>query len=383
MSCRSGTLLYLPDNLRSCCPHYTIRLPADKLKPSHHQRKASNRWNKYVLGDTYIKEAAKKYPKSRAEKRNNEFNLATSVHEAEYSSLKGRTPPEPEHRFEVNLEPDTFSEEKYKLFENYQAHVHNEPPPHTTPAGFKRFLCSSPLTRHDSPDKPLGSYHQCYRLDGRLIAMGVLDLLPHCVSGVYFIYQQDFEKWTFGKLSALREAELALTRGYQYYYMGYYIHSCKKMKYKNEYRPQYMLDLRSFQWDPLDDSLLALLDQKKFVSMSEERKLAENGRPDTEMTDVIEVSSEDTAGVAQPIDEGTSLFDVSFPGVMSLEDLERTVDLDECRVRVQNLIVKTKDLMAWESGDATDPQSLKGIIAEMMACVGPEVAREAVVRFGK
>ena len=28
----------------------------------------------------------------------------------------------------------------------------------------------------------------CYRLDGRLIAMGVLDLLPHGVSSVYLLY---------------------------------------------------------------------------------------------------------------------------------------------------------------------------------------------------
>ena len=77
--------------------------------------------------------------------------------------------------------------------------------------------------------------------------MAILDLLPHCVSGVYFIYHSDFEKWSFGKLSALREAALALEGGYQYYYMGYYIHSCAKMRYKGEYRPQHVLDPESYE----------------------------------------------------------------------------------------------------------------------------------------
>ena len=66
----------------------------------------------------------------------------------------------------------------------------------------------------------MGSFHQMYRLNGRLIAMAVLDFLPWCVSGVYFMYHSDFSQWGFGKLSACREAALAAEEGYQYYYMG-------------------------------------------------------------------------------------------------------------------------------------------------------------------
>ena len=38
------------------------------------------------------------------------FDLETSVHGCEYPQLD--RPPEPDHRFEVSLEPDDFSEEK-------------------------------------------------------------------------------------------------------------------------------------------------------------------------------------------------------------------------------------------------------------------------------
>ena len=41
-----------------------------------------------------------------------------------------------------------------------------------------------------------GSYHQLYRLDGELVAMGVIDILPHCVSSVYFMYEKKWEKMT-------------------------------------------------------------------------------------------------------------------------------------------------------------------------------------------
>lgn len=36
-------------------------------------------------------------------------------------------------------------------------------------------------------EQRLGSYHQCYRLNGRLVAVVVLDLLPGCVSSVYLM----------------------------------------------------------------------------------------------------------------------------------------------------------------------------------------------------
>lgn len=156
-------------------------------------------------------------------------------------------------------------------------------------------------------EKLLGSYHQCYRFNGRLVAVGVLDLLPDCVSSVYLMYHQDVNEWQFGKLSALREIAFALENGYQYYYMGksallscrlvihidrtgYYIHSCVKMRYKADYRPSHLLgigpwfrsvyfilanlkDPISHAWDPLDKDFLLRLSARPFVSLALERKL--------------------------------------------------------------------------------------------------------------
>jgi arginyl-tRNA---protein transferase len=280
-------------------------------------------------------------------RQRNEFDLLSVTHESEYTNLK--RPPDPAHRFEVSLEPDQFTEEKYKLFENYQKHVHDDDD--VTQSGFRRFLCGSPLTRSsrrvNGVEQRLGSFHHCYRLDGRLIAMGVLDLLPHCVSGVYFIYHQDFEKYSFGKLSALREAALAQEDGYNFYYMGYYIHSCVKMRYKNDYRPQHILDYETNQWDPLDNELMKLLDEQKYVSMSRERRKAEaisgaeddpggNGNHTVEESDEVDFKTPIEAATAY--EEGTSLFKIGLPGMLSLNDAENLIDLDGVKIELRGKI---------------------------------------------
>ena len=196
----------MPNQRASCCPHYTIRLDALAFKATKEQRQAVNRFNRYLLGEDYIKESARIYPKSKEDtaRRKTDFDLVERIHESESPKLK--TPPKPAHEFVVTLESNSFTEEKFALFENYQRIVHHEPPHRITKSGFRSFLCSSPLKRlkqtFSGKDLLLGSYHQCYRLDGKLVAIGVLDLLPHAVSGVYFMYHESIHTWNPGKLSA-------------------------------------------------------------------------------------------------------------------------------------------------------------------------------------
>lgn len=49
-----------------------------------------------------------------------------------------------------------------------------------------------------------GSFHQQYWLDGRIVAVGVIDILPACVSSVYLYYHPDFTSLSLGSYSALR-----------------------------------------------------------------------------------------------------------------------------------------------------------------------------------
>lgn len=100
-----------------------------------------------------------------------------------------------------------------------------------------------------------------YRIDDELVGISVIDILPLCVSSVYFIWNPDYAWASLGKLSALRE--LALARdirkagaeqmGWVYMGMlgtmihvssqtGYWVPGCGKMMYKSEYNPSYLLD---------------------------------------------------------------------------------------------------------------------------------------------
>ena len=55
-----------------------------------------------------------------------------------------------------------------------------------------------------SPAGGYGSFHQHYILDGKIIGVGVIDILPRCVSSVYFYYDPDYAFLTLGTYSALR-----------------------------------------------------------------------------------------------------------------------------------------------------------------------------------
>ena len=52
----------------------------------------------------------------------------------------------------------------------------------------------------DHLPKEYGAYHQMYRIDGALVAMSVIDILPSCVSSVYFMYDKNWERFSLGKV---------------------------------------------------------------------------------------------------------------------------------------------------------------------------------------
>ncbi|CDQ78369.1 unnamed protein product [Oncorhynchus mykiss] len=112
-------------------------------------------------------------------------------------------------------------------------------------------------TPPDGPAAGYGSFHQQYWLDGRIVAVGVVDILPTCVSSVYLYYHPDFASLSLGSYSALRE--VAFTRQLQkqspklcFYYLGFYIHSCNKMRYKGQYQPSDLLCPETYVFVPIE-----------------------------------------------------------------------------------------------------------------------------------
>ncbi|SCV56918.1 related to arginine-tRNA-protein transferase [Fusarium fujikuroi] len=392
---RSGTLMYRPDQRRSCCPHYTIRLDSSQFKPSRDQRQTVNRFNKYVMGEAYMKEAARLYPKSRdeAKKRDNQFDLVERIHEAEEANLKN--PPEAAHKLVVTLEHDDCTDEKFAVYQNYQAVVHKESPDEITKSGFRRFLCDSPLRREtmvtsDGRKRRLGSYHQCYRLDGRLVAIGVLDLLPECISSVYFLYHESIYQYAPGKLGALYEIALSIEEGYGWWYPGYYIHGCPKMWYKIDYSPQHILDPVSLTWDPLDRTVLDLLDKKPYLSLSLEKEQASreieqssaSPAKDTNESDKVEDKGSDSA--ASDEDDNNWLFSTGMPGIPPISTVADW-DMDHIALKIspRTPLYETCNLVSWDEQGVEEYPGMRAGVAELIAALGPDLMDRVCLDFSR
>ncbi|XP_037394461.1 arginyl-tRNA--protein transferase 1 isoform X3 [Pygocentrus nattereri] len=174
-----------------------------------------------------------------------------AVHRLEVRLVRS-SPPSPQFKASFDA--------SYQVYKLYQMAIHHDPPDKPSESQFKRFLCDSPLEAETSPDGPdvgYGSFHQQYWLDGRIVAVGVIDILPSCVSSVYLYYHPDFASLSLGSYSALRE--ISFTRQLQkqspklsYYYLGFYIHSCPKMRYKGQYTPSDLLCPETYVWMPIE-----------------------------------------------------------------------------------------------------------------------------------
>ncbi|EPE06281.1 arginine-trna-protein transferase 1 [Ophiostoma piceae UAMH 11346] len=437
---RSGKLVYRPNQREACCPHYTIRLDASAYRPTRDHRQTVNRFSRYVVGDEYTKTAQRVRPLSReeAKRRDTTFDLSERLHEVESCNLPSlqasRTrhrskskpagtegsepdslpPPktiDPAHRFEVTLEPDTYTDEKYEIYANYQRIIHKEPDSKISKPTFTSFLCNSSLRRETEierdesggiREKKLGSYHQCYRLDGRLVAVGVLDLLPHCVSAVYFMYHESIHEFNPGKLSAMREIALAIEGGYKWWYSGFYIASCPKMRYKLGFMPQYVLDPETYQWDAFDKKSQELYVRQPYVSLSRERRLLEraaeeDGKEETDAKE--EKNKQEEKKEKAGMDDNSTAEDDSFsdeddvilpllrsnmPGLPTLEQVSE--------YKLGHIPILTSHepepfpafyLASWAGSSFTDNASIKSRLAELVAMIGEDLAPNICLDFRK
>ncbi|KAJ2393019.1 Arginyl-tRNA--protein transferase 1, partial [Coemansia sp. RSA 2559] len=259
----------------SCCAYYTIRTNALNVSLSSSDKKLLRKWRKHQA--TGHKGAAKN--NRDISSAPNADNLVEMVLGCSAGVV------------ELRLELASFSEEKFRLFAKYQRAIHKDLS--STRHGFKDFLCVSPLipqrvsAADDSQaadalgqdiltDRQLGSYHQCYYIEGRLVAVGVIDILPRCVSSVYLFYDPDFSHLSLGSYSSL--LEIALVRrlhrsvdlDIRHYYMGYYIPTCPKMTYKARWRPSDLLDLVTLKWIPIERCLERIREHPTFATFDPE-----------------------------------------------------------------------------------------------------------------
>lgn len=121
-----------------------------------------------------------------------------------------------------------FSEEYYALYADYieQRHADGDMYPPSRDQ-FQTFLVR---------DLPFCRFYE-FRLEGRLLALAVTDVLPNGLSAVYTFYDPHEEQRSLGRFAILWQVGEAARLGLNAIYLGYWIKNCRKMNYKTEYRP--------------------------------------------------------------------------------------------------------------------------------------------------
>ncbi|KAF9389527.1 Arginyl-tRNA--protein transferase 1 [Podila verticillata] len=306
---RHGLYLYKPNLRDSCCRQYTIRLSTSDFTPSKGQRRTIARLNRYIKNQYVPLKITKETREDTALPEEHSHSPSPEPHiiDATRARRKSVSPPlgKPEtwhadfiqsvhaadfdkrdatnwKQLKVTLEPAAFSQEKLDLYCQYQQGIHGVDTASLSRETFEASVARTPLPIHTTytGDNSIGfsgygTYHHCYYIDGKLVAVAVLDILPESISSDYFFYDPSLSCLSLGKYSSLREIALAqeikAMDGYgamEYYTMGHYVESAPKTHYKSTYHPSYLLDPETYGWVPFE-KCVNILKSKKYFSFSQ------------------------------------------------------------------------------------------------------------------
>src|SRR5690606_24613869 len=125
------------------------------------------------------------------------------------------------------VSPAQADPERYELYQSYQQQWHGGAMAEGGYVDFVRFLY----------DSPVQTVEFAYRLDGRLVGVGICDVCSRSLSSVYFYFDAEDAGRSLGTFGGLWEIEWARRHAIPYYYLGYWIDGCSGMAYKRHYRP--------------------------------------------------------------------------------------------------------------------------------------------------
>jgi len=125
--------------------------------------------------------------------------------------------------------PASFDPEHYALYCAYIRARHGDGTmADATPERYREFLVA-----------PWGGETRLIelRLDARLMAVAVTDRMPGCLSAVYTFFDPELSALAPGTYAILCQIEAARRLGLEHLYLGYWIRECRKMSYKERFRP--------------------------------------------------------------------------------------------------------------------------------------------------
>lgn len=129
---------------------------------------------------------------------------------------------------QVSSQEPAFSDEQFELYRDYVNARHDDGPMvNPTREDFVRFLGNAWG----------GSQWAAFRHQGRLVMVTAMDHQKDSLSAVYTWFHPDYARRSLGTYAILWGVEEARRLGKGWLYLGYWIESCQKMRYKSRFRP--------------------------------------------------------------------------------------------------------------------------------------------------
>ena len=125
--------------------------------------------------------------------------------------------------------------------------------------------------------KKYGCYNLIHRIDGKIVAVGIVDILPTYLSSVYLYYDTDYQFLELGVVTAILEIEWArsfhdlIDKNFKYYTLGFYSENVQKLRYKGFYHPTQILDRFTMNYVFLKD-VQNIIKEGKHVQLSKEQR---------------------------------------------------------------------------------------------------------------
>ena len=79
-----------------------------------------------------------------------------------------------------------------------------------------------------------------YRVDGRLIGNGIIDIGERWMNAVYFYFDTAEARRSLGTFNILTMIDFCIQKSIDYLYLGYFIPDVSAMNYKSKFRPYYL-----------------------------------------------------------------------------------------------------------------------------------------------
>ena len=185
---RSGEMLYSP-KCPNCSACVSVRIPSTEFKPSRGQK--------------------------RVLKKNNDL--------------------------QASIEEVRFEQEHFDMYYSYQQHRHSG-----------SSMCDDDTSKYLSfiESSYSRSKFLCFRLNGKLIGITVLDQFDGGISAVYTFFDPEYSNRSIGTYAILYALKLSKVHNIPFVYLGYWIEGSPKMNYKRKFKPlQGYIDR---QWQQLE-----------------------------------------------------------------------------------------------------------------------------------